>query len=180
MTQYAIALETTGTDTMSEIIKVSLVDMANDQAILDCLLDTDHCSPGRWQSIYRYNTGITPEMVAGKSCLFTEPAVRAKFSNLLCRADQLVAYSGDFVRLMLQISGIQHPPIYSLQDAFAEVYGLTNADGASAAKYQKFQTMCDFYGIGADLSTTLGKARATAACYRALSARIINDSPLGM
>lgn len=179
---YGIALETTGfpENPYSEIIKVSVVDLANNQMILDSLLSPKYGKFIDWgRKVTPYN-GIMPNMLIGCSCLLDQPEVAAKFSNILLKASMLVTFSGPFVAGMLKKSQVYFPSIYDVQAAFKGIYLASENPQADLTKNVSMHAICSSLGVDQNyLTDTRGKARAAGECYKKLQAYLLQDSPLG-
>lgn len=189
---YAVALESTGTDIESEILRISIVDIDTQQVILDQYFSPSKCSAGTWQNVYKWS-GITPSLVEGKPCLKTNPDVRASLSAILCEANWIVAYSGNMVMNLLSQSGVLYPPVYSVQDAFVKAFSQDN--GQAPNRYPTFKSVRDVLQVDPssfDYRTpeqilrdgghepTFIKARAAGKCFQVLSQIALQKSPLGM
>ena len=155
--------ETTGLDPMrDEILQLSIID-ENENVLFNDYLKPLH--KAKWPDAERVNH-ISYEMVKGKP---TFQQRLDEIQSIFSRADELIAYNGNFDIRFLRKHGIIFPdvPVYDVMLQFAPVYGEWSYVFKSW-KWQKLTTAAKYYGYSYSAHDSLEDVKATLFVYNKL------------
>lgn len=159
-----IDFETTGFKAgEDEVLQVAIID-ENAETLLDV-----YCRPNNkdsWEDAQKVH-GITPLMVCNE--LPFERYVSA-VSEILEKADKVIAYNADFEDGFLKAYGIQVPPEKWIDPMkmFAEIYGEWDSRHGHY-KWQSLTKCAGYYGYEFKAHNALEDVKATLYCYKRMT-----------